>query len=273
MLSLSIDGIDLMRRAASDEADPLNMASFPLVPYANRIAHGQFSVEGMPHQLPLNFGDHPHSIHGHGWQTGWAVSEQSDNALRLTLDHHADARWPWDFSAQQYAIVTSNRLTLTLSMTNLSDSDAPVGLGFHPYFLSDEATQLRFQATGLWLSSEDMLPQTLAPADALGDWSGSAPVRGHHLVDNAYAGWDGRAVVMRGDGYRLALEARGAPWLHVYRPPGEGFFCLEPVSHMPDAINRREGMEMLPPGTTRSVSMSITVAKSDPALPKSAGIA
>lgn len=273
MLSLSVDGIDLMRRASADEADPLNMASFPLVPYANRIADGQFSVDGISHQLPLNFGDHPHSIHGHGWQAEWQVSERSDNALRMTLDHHPDARWPWDFSAQQYAIVTSNRLTLTLSMTNLSAKDAPVGLGFHPYFLLDEATQLRFQATGLWLSSEDMLPQTLAPADALGDWSGSAAVRGDHLVDNAYGGWDGRAVVMRGDGYRLALEARGAPWLHVYRPPGEAFFCLEPVSHMPDAINRREGMEMLPPGATRSLSMSITVAKSDPALPKSAGIA
>ena len=29
--------------------------------------------------------------------------------------------------------------------------------------------------------------------------------------------------------------------LIVYTPPGEDFFCVEPVSHMTDAINRMDG--------------------------------
>ena len=249
------------------------MASFPLLPYANRIANGRFSFGGRDHYLPLNFGDHPHSIHGHGWQSGWQVAEQRESGARLLLAHRGDARWPWAFGAEQSFSLTRFGLTMALSLTNLSDEMAPVGLGFHPYFLADEGTTLCFQADGLWLSTPDMLPERPAPADALGDWARGAPVRGTHLVDNVYSGWDGRAEVMRGDGLKLIIEARGAPWLHVFRPPASSDFCLEPVSHMPAAINRPEGMESLPPGATRRLSMSITVGKNDPALPKSAGIA
>jgi aldose 1-epimerase len=45
-------------------------------------------------------------------------------------------------------------------------------------------------------------------------------------------------------------------------PPGSSFFCAEPVSHMPDAINRSdadegERMHVLQPGETLSVAMRI----------------
>ena len=40
----------------------------------------------------------------------------------------------------------------------------------------------------------------------------------------------------------------------VYTPPGKDFFCAEPVSHMPDAINRMDepehGLIVLHPGET-----------------------
>ena len=85
----------LLRRAPQDSHDPLDMASFPLVPYANRIAHGRYVVDGQSYQLPLNFGDHPHSIHGFGWQRPWQVLEQSGHDVRLEQTHHGDAGWPW----------------------------------------------------------------------------------------------------------------------------------------------------------------------------------
>lgn len=41
----------------------------------------------------------------------------------------------------------------------------------------------------------------------------------------------------------------------IYTPQAHDFFCVEPVSHIPDAVNRREPPEMtgltaLPPGET-----------------------
>ena len=270
---LALDGVDLLRRAPEGSADPLDMASFPLVPYANRIADGRFHFGGQDYHLPRNFGDHPHSIHGHGWQSGWAVTDQSPDSALLTLVHSADARWPWAFTAQQQVTLAPDAIIMTLAITNQAEGDAPAGLGFHSYFRADAATRLQFAAQSLWLSTPDMLPERTVPADTLGDWSRLALVQGDSLVDNVYGGWDGLAIVERGDGLRLMLTASGADWLHVYRPPSADFFCLEPVSHMPDALNRADGMAILSPGATRSLSMCIEIGKSDQVLPKSAGIA
>lgn len=272
LLGLALDGVDLLRRAPEGAGDPLAMASFPLVPYANRIADGRFAFQEVDHRLPLNFGDHPHSIHGFGWQVIWTASETGETSTRLIHEHAGNGHWPSAYRAEQRVALTPSQLSVSLFTTNIGDVAMPIGLGFHPYFLADGATTLTFGAGGLWLSTPDMLPDTQAPADALGDWSSPAIVRGSTLIDNAYTGWDGTAIVQRGDGLRLTVTATGADWLHVYRPPDSKDFCLEPVSHMPDAINRG-GMPVLAPGETASLSMTIAIDKIDGALPKSAAIA
>lgn len=272
MLYLALDGADLLRRAPDGASDPLAMASFPLVPYANRIADGRFSFGGQSYQLPRNFGDHPHSIHGFGWQRAWTAIETAETAATLVHDHGGDSGWPWPYRAQQQVALTPSQLSMSLSVTNVGDAAMPVGLGFHPYFLADAATTIQFEAGGLWLSTPDMLPDRQAAADAMGDWSRPAIVRGDTLVDNAYTGWSGTAIVQRGDGLRLTLRATGADFLHVYRPPHSADFCLEPVSHMPDAINR-DGMASLAPADTAKMTMTIAIDKIDQTLSKSDGIA
>lgn len=273
LLWLRHGGLDVLRRAPVDCRDPLGMASFPLVPYANRIAHGRFAFAGRDYQLPRNFGDHPHSIHGTGWQAVWDVVEQSADAVRLVQDHRGGADWPWAYRAEQYVEVRPDAIDMRLMLTNRSDAAMPAGLGFHPYFLADAGTQLQFAATSLWLATPDMLPDREVTADALGDWSRGAGVMGDTLIDNVYAGWDGCATIVRGDGTRIVLTASGADWLHVYRPPGSVDFCIEPVSHCPDAINRAGGMAVLAPGASTQLSMTIAIDKSDQTLPKSDGIA
>lgn len=248
------------------------MASFPLVPYANRIAEGRFDFDGANYRLPLNFGDHPHSLHGFGWQAKWTAKATGATTAQLVHDHGGDAGWPWPYRAEQQVALTALQLSISLSLFNAGDRPMPAGLGFHPYFMADAATTLRFGARSLWLSTPDMLPDREAPAGALGDWSRPAIVRGDRLIDNVYGGWDGAATIERGDGLRLTLTATGADWLHVYRPPGSADFCLEPVSHMPDAIHRGT-MPILPPGDTASLSMTIAIDKSDQTLPKSDAIA
>lgn len=263
---------DLLRRAAPDTTAPLDLASFPLVPYANRIAHGRFRFEGVDYQVPLNFGDHTHSIHGVGWTTPWAIEAQAEDRLVLVHRHEADDQWPWSYAARQEAVLDEDGLRITLTVHNLDAQAMPAGLGFHPYFVKDGATRLGFGAEGLWLSTPDMLPEREVEADALGDWSKPASVDGDSLIDNAYVGWSGTATISRGDGVKLVLTGQDAPYLHFYRPPGEQFFCLEPVSHLPDAVNRPAGMEALAPGAKRSLAMAIAV-KVDEALPNAAEIA
>ncbi|MEL7218992.1 MAG: hypothetical protein AAGK01_11250, partial [Pseudomonadota bacterium] len=51
---------------------------------------------------------------------------------------------------------------------------------------------------------------------------------------------------------------------HVYSPPGEEFFCVEPVSHIPDAVNSalsndETGLRILKPGEEFEVSCTYSV--------------
>src|ERR1700743_1048408 len=94
-----VDGIDVLRRAPPDTRDVLEAACFPLVPFANRIAHGTFTFAGETVRLPRNFGDHPHALHGQGWQSGWEVRGATADTALLRYEHTADA-WPWDYTAE-----------------------------------------------------------------------------------------------------------------------------------------------------------------------------
>src|SRR5579864_3946041 len=69
--------VPLLRRPQPDailSGDVRGLASFPLVPYSNRIAQGRFHWSGEDHMLARNFGDQPHTIHGIGWQRAWQVT-------------------------------------------------------------------------------------------------------------------------------------------------------------------------------------------------------
>ena len=69
MWRLTHKGRDALRPTADGMTDALMTANFPLVPWCNRLRDGAFVAEGRKVQLPRNFGDSPHPLHGHGWQT------------------------------------------------------------------------------------------------------------------------------------------------------------------------------------------------------------
>lgn len=256
LTALRVAATDLLRPAAEDVTDPLGSSCFPLLPYANRIADGRFVFAGEQYRLPRNFGDHPHSLHGLGWQRPWSIETHQDNEALLAHRHDGNDDWPWSYHATQHIRLFPDRIVLTLMLTNSGKTPMPAGLGFHPYFPLDDATRLSFQADAVWLADDTLLPVSRAPADAFGDWSSPRVVRGTTLIDNCYAGWSGVAAIEQGP-VRLSLTSGGADWLHLYRPPNETFFCVEPVTHMPDALNRDAPMTILAPGESAALTMSL----------------
>jgi aldose 1-epimerase len=239
------------------------LGCFPLIPYANRIANGKFKWRGFSCQVPLNFGDHPHSIHGIGWQRPWKVEGSGTDNARLTLAHDGFGGWPFRFTAEQYFELTPDSLRIELRMTNRHTEAAPAGLGLHPYFRRPPGATLRFNAQTVWLTDPTALPigQSAVP-DALNPTNG-LDVNSVRL-DNCFSGWDGIAHLDFG-AVRLTIEASDAfRHLQVYTPHGEDFFCLEPVTHRPDAINTANAMTALPAGETLSGSVTFRMTETPP---------
>jgi hypothetical protein len=76
-------------------AGPRQSACFALLPYSNRIGHCRFDWRGQHYSTRANFDDHPHSLHGVGWQRAWTVTAHTPERLQLGLRHEPDADWPF----------------------------------------------------------------------------------------------------------------------------------------------------------------------------------
>ena len=110
--------------------------------FANRIAHGRFSLDGAEYRLPLNNG--PNSLHGGPDGFGrkvWAMAPDGENGVRLSLSSpDGEAGYPGRLDAE-----VTYRLTDTdeLEIDYLATCDAPtiVNLTNHSYFnLAGEAS-------------------------------------------------------------------------------------------------------------------------------------
>jgi aldose 1-epimerase len=257
-------GRDALRPAPADAAHPLDMACFPLVPFANRIADGAFSFKGKHVQLPLTDVHLPHALHGDGWLMPWQAASSGEDRAVLRFEHQG-AEWPWRYAAQQTFVLTDDGLTISLSITNLSASAMPVSGGFHPYFPRTRETRFHATVDGVWLVNASLIPSRHVPQHELYDLS-DAELSSAPFADNCYTGFSGTAQIdIPEHDLAITLDAsNNLRFLHMYLPTGEPYFCAEPVSAMPDAFNRSEprtetGLRVLAPSETLTVSMQLRV--------------
>ncbi|ALL12231.1 aldose 1-epimerase [Caulobacter henricii] len=255
----SVAGRDILLVAPEGANDALQTAHFPLVPFCNRIPKGRFTFDGREVVLPPNLGDHPHALHGQGWRGAWTVDPAAAGQAVLSYDH-TPGDWPWAYRAEQRFVLGEASLRITLSVTNKGDQPMPAGLGFHPYFPLRPGERLKAAVDGVWLIDPDVLP-TVHHQGAWGpDWVSGAGVAGHpDLIDHCYTGWDQRAELSAPGLPTTTITASAdCRWLHVYVPPGQDFYCVEPCASRPNPFGKGEtGMVTLAPGQTRSVRMEI----------------
>jgi aldose 1-epimerase len=260
--------------AALAEGNVRATACYPLVPYSNRIANARLRHDGRDHVLARNFGDHPHAIHGVGWQRAWTVVDAAPDRAMLGFAHRPDtddarAAWPWPFDATHAMHVTGNgnatTLFATLTIRSRADEPFPFGLGWHPFFPRTAATRLAFDATHVWRNDETCVPVERVEVPAA--WSFSTSRTTDIVLDQVFAGWSGTAVLEQPQaGHRIDIRAdRALSRLVVYVPEGRDHLAVEPVTHDTDAFNRHAagdagtGTRLLPPGGAFSCTMRLTV--------------
>jgi Galactose mutarotase and related enzymes len=234
--SLTRRGRDILRPMPAGSTEPFESACFPLAPYVNRIAHGRFTWDGADYHLAPNHEGQAHPLHGTAWLGAWHTEALGPDSLVQVHRHEAGPDWAWSFTLRQTLRLTPKGLEARLDLENTDARAMPAGLGFHPWLCRKPVSSIAFSAEAMWLGDADMLPTQLAPADALGDWRRGAGLERGDLIDHCYTGWNGTLRIARSDG-DILLESEDAPWLHLYLPPGKDFFCAEPQTTMPDAVN------------------------------------
>jgi aldose 1-epimerase len=178
--------------------------------------------------------------------------------------HHEVGDWPWAYRATQRFTLTPTSLTAELTLASEAESPMPAGLGWHPSFPRTPRATRTAQVGAMWLANDERLPTTLvtAPAADLGRGVSVDTV----ALDNGFVGWHRRAVIDGPElGERLVVTAEPPlDFLAVDTPPRRPFLCVEPVSHVTDAINLAAsggadtGLRALSPGETLRAAITLT---------------
>ncbi|HET7867944.1 MAG TPA: aldose 1-epimerase [Burkholderiaceae bacterium] len=235
-------------------AGPRQGGSFPLVPYSNRLGYMRFRWAGRDHTTQPNFPG-PHSLHGVGWQRAWSLLTHHEHDAALGYQHEGDAHWPFAFECTQRFVLTPAALELRLEVVNRAAEPAPMGLGWHPYFPKRSRSRLHIEITERWNSDTAELPTRRV------DQPGIDADVAHLEFDNCFEGWRGAAHI-RDEKLSLKLTS-SLDRLVVYTPQSKDYFCVEPVSHVSNAIHMSDpaahGLRTLQPGEAMQAWMKLDV--------------
>lgn len=265
MTSLTLDGFEYLW---SPDAAYYNRTSPCLFPITGRFMDGYYTQDGKQYFMKLN---------GVAMEKTFAVTQESENELTLELreDEETLAVYPYRFTLSMHYRLDGQRLYIDYTVSNRNDVPMPYSVGNHtayrwPLVEDDSANSyfLRFEQNETlnsfspfgWIAPY-VTGERIRPLEHALYVNGTRSFYGQKSDWFEYTGANCDFVVRT---YRGSF-----PFFANWASPDENakLVCLEPSlsisSHGPTLFDR-EGMHVLAPNTSETVSYSLEVyRKSD----------
>jgi galactose mutarotase-like enzyme len=233
-----------------------------------RFANPELSVRGgIPILFPIcgNLPENSYTYNGkqytlkqHGFARDlpWQVTDQvTQNAARFTLTLNSNeqtrAVYPFDFQVSFSYKIQGNTLEIQQQYTNLSLETMPFSFGFHPYFLTQDKTQLEFEIPAQ--EYQDQRSKEIHAFDGNFDFN-------QDEIDVAFKQLGSQSASVSDNSRKLKLTLESDKifsTLVFWTLKGKDFYCLEPWSAPRNAINTGEHLTILQPGATCAASVRI----------------
>jgi aldose 1-epimerase len=243
-----------------------------LVPWANRLADGQYEFDGERYQLALTEPERGTALHGLGAWQRWSLIEHVADRVALRLDLLPSPGYPFHLDTVVEYSLDADGLRVVTKSTNTGDQACPYALGFHPYLSAGPGAtlddcRLRIDASRRLLTDDRLLPAGDEPVDGSEyDFRVAQSLAGRSL-DDGYSdvvdGIDGLSwVCLTGpDGHTGAVwaDAHFGFW-QVYS--GDALpqmwarrsLAVEPMTAPSNAFRSGRGLIRLEPGDTVTAS-------------------
>lgn len=271
--------VDVLRPTPSDRlGERWEMASFPLIPWSNRIRDGRLLWEGTAYRL-RRWGTENFAMHGTAVEYPWEVTERGTDRATIRFDsrRYYGVNFPWGFVATVAFSLEGPRFTWAMGVENVDDEAFPLGLGHHPYFVrrlvsSDgsplgEEANLQVNCERSYLLVNGMAGGPAGPLSSVEDFRAARPL-GQDFVDSCQTARSSpiAATIEYPEHLTVDIEA-GDLLTHVvvYLPQRESFFAVEPVTNANDAFTLHAlgvpgvGVLAVEPGATISAEFSLVL--------------
>jgi acetyl esterase/lipase/galactose mutarotase-like enzyme len=241
-----------------------------LLPWPNRLRGGRWTWGGKDLQLDVVSPAVPNAVHGLvSWQP-WMVLHRTQDVVAVGTTVEPRPGYPFRLAAAIDYRLTPEQLTVTVRVRNAGDTDAPFGVGMHPYLhvgapqeggLADAELTVPARTA---LDVDGGLPTgTRRPFDGavgrIGDRALDDPLTDLVRDDDGWA-----RVHLRGPAGALELAVDPAwRWLQVFS--GDGLpagqrrrsLAVEPMTCPPNALADGVDLVVLHPGGTWSGSWTL----------------
>lgn len=280
------DGVwrDLLRPTRrTSSGDPEKCASFPMVPWSNRIRGGVLPFAGRRWHLQRNAADGT-AIHGAVRHAHWDVVETSDTAVTLAVDttEQIGINFPWQFGATIRYAVDGDDLVVTTSVRNLDVEPFPAGFGHHPYlsrallpvgapireYPPTAGPLLQVPAHAGYRLTGALPDGPAGPVPSRADYR-AARLLGSAFVDDVLTDLDPSAparIEYPDDGVVVDLTMDPVyQHLVLYAPRRRCYFAIEPATNVNDGFTLHDqgvpgtGVFVLEPGEERSGTFRLGV--------------
>lgn len=227
---------DVLRACDPNESEANLSALFPMIPYVSFISNGHFPYFGITRNVPTNSPVSKYPMHGDFWRSKTTVLNQSETSVELQLVHKKEDGFPYDYTAKVVYTLKDNELQITLKLQNDMPIPMPYGLGIHPFFNLNKSTTVCYQAQSIWFRGGDPIMGHPYAIPASFDFSKPRSLP-RTALDISVDNWEGCAEISDKN-YTLTMRANTSfGHLILHAPRGKNYFCLEPVTHTPDAFN------------------------------------
>jgi aldose 1-epimerase len=270
--SLRRHGVELLRRVEDlpAAAKSGSTAGIPLLhPFANRLAGLEYEAAGRrvrldPRSPLLHFDSRGLPIHGVPWaKLPWDVAHAADADVEATLEWRAPdllSVFPYPHALAFHASLSTEALTLALTMSAGEEGPVPVSFGFHPYLGIPGAprTAWRLSVPSLRRLALDASGIPTGGEEAFGPQD--EPLGGRSW-DDAFA-TTGKTVTLAISGPDLTIAVdflEGYGYAQVYAPADRELLALEPMTAPTSALTSGRGLNEVPPGGAYRAAFRIRI--------------
>lgn len=219
-----------------------------LFPICGNLVDDTYTLDGKQFKLKQ---------HGFGRNLPWKVGEEVtvDNVslkLHLNSNEQTKAVYPFDFQVTFTYQLHGNTLTILQEFNNQSSEPMPFSVGFHPYFLTHDKSQLEIDIPSTEFQKKGS--KEIHPFNGHFDFS-------QDEIDVAFNKLSAKStsVTDKSRNLKLTLEYDdNFSTLVFWTVKGKDFYCLEPWSAPRNAMNSQEHLTVLNPGATHSAMIRLT---------------
>ena len=205
---------------------------FATVPYFGAIQKKSFLYKNKFISLPKTHPLEPDTIHGEGWVSKWKVKSKSTSSTELVFNHHGKKGFPFKYQVNQQFILKNKSLCINISIVNKDKESFNCGIGFHPWFNIHKNSKI-YSNNFSYIEEhkKNIFKKKLFSNKKFLDLN-------KYKIDKTFINWNGRSkLTIDKDTAIEIINIKNIHNLHVYSPPKENFFCIEPVTNISDAYN------------------------------------